>query len=312
MKAIQVAAYGSPDKLTLAELDDPVPGDNEVLIDVAAASVNPIDWKIVSGAMKAFIPLPLPFTPGVDAAGTVIAVGRNVTALKCGDEVMGFIGIVGAYAMRVVVEASRLARKPASLDFTSAAAIPAASLTAWQALHEHGALRAGQSVLIHGAAGGVGSAAVQLARLAGAYVIGTASGANGDYVKSLGATEFIDYRADDFAKRVAGVDLVLDLIGGETQAKSWSVLKPGGTLVSTVAKPDLARAHEAQATGRHFATRSDGPLLENVAALHASGEMRVHIESVFPLFEAGRALDLSRAGHVRGKVVLDATASKTA
>jgi NADPH:quinone reductase-like Zn-dependent oxidoreductase len=153
--------------MTLAKLDDPVPGDDEVLIDVAAAAVNPIDWKIVSGAMKAFIPLPLPFTPGVDAAGTVLAVGRNVSTLAPGDEVMGFIGIVGAYASRIVVDPARLARKPARLSFTDAVATPAATLTAWQALHEHGELRKGQSVLIHAAAGGVGSAAVQLAKLAG-------------------------------------------------------------------------------------------------------------------------------------------------
>lgn len=223
MKAIRVAGYGSPDSLTLAEVDDPVPGDNEVLIDVAAASVNPIDWKIVSGAMQAFIPLPLPFTPGVDAAGTIIAAGRNVTTLKPGDEVMGFIGIVGAFATRAVVEAARLARKPASVTFAEAAAIPAASLTAWQALQEHGVLQVGQSVLIHGAAGGVGSAAVQLAKLAGARVIGTGSAGNRDYVESLGADEFIDYRAEDFAKRVSRVDLVLDLIGGEN---------PGEVMVS--------------------------------------------------------------------------------
>ncbi|NOV24488.1 NADP-dependent oxidoreductase [Cupriavidus necator] len=305
MKAIRVAAYGSPDRLTVAEVDDPVPGDNEVLIDVAAASVNPIDWKIVSGAMQAFIPLPLPFTPGVDAAGTVIAVGRHVTTLEPGDKVMGFIGIVGAFATRAVVEASRLARKPESVSFAEAAALPAASLTAWQALQEHGALRAGQAVLIHGAAGGVGSAAVQLAKLAGARVIGTGSARNRDYVQSLGADAFIDYRAEDFSKRVSRVDLVLDLIGGETQDRSWSVLKSGGTLVSTVARPDSARAQGAQANGRHFATRSDGPLLEKLAALHAAGDLRTHIDSVFPLSYAGHALGHSMSGHVRGKVVLD-------
>ncbi|WP_373376326.1 NADP-dependent oxidoreductase [Cupriavidus nantongensis] len=305
MKAIRVTAYGSPDRLPLVEMDDPVPDDNEVLIDVAAASVNPIDWKIVSGAMQAFIPLPLPFTPGVDAAGTVIAVGRNVTSLKPGDEVMGFIGIVGAFATRAVVEAARLARKPASLTFAQAAAIPAASLTAWQALHEHGVLQAGQSVLIHGAAGGVGSAAVQLAKLAGARVTGTGSAGNRDYVGSLGADAFIDYRAEDFTRRVPRVDLVLDLIGGETQQRSWSVLKPGGTLVSTVARPDAARARDAQAIGRHFATRSDGPLLEKLAALHASGDLRTHIDSVFSLSAAGQALGHSMGGHVRGKVVVD-------
>ena len=309
MKAIQVAAYGSPDAMTLAELDDPVPGDNEVLIDVAAAAVNPIDWKIVSGAMKAFIPLPLPFTPGVDAAGTVVAVGRNVTTLAPGDEVMGFIGIVGAYATRLVVDASRLARKPERLSFAEAAAMPAATLTAWQALHEHGALKAGQTVLIHAAAGGVGSAAVQLAKLAGAHVIGTASAGNREYVESLGAAAFIDYRAQDFTKQVSQVDLVLDLIGGATQAQSWSVLKRGGILVSTVSKPDAERAgNPAQATGRHFATRADGPLLAALAALHASGDLRTHVDSVFSLPEASHALAKSMGGHVRGKVVLDVAA----
>ncbi|CAG2142859.1 L-threonine 3-dehydrogenase [Cupriavidus yeoncheonensis] len=308
MKAIRVAAYGSLDAMTVAELDDPVPGDDEVLIDVAAAGVNPIDWKIASGAMKAFIPLPLPFTPGVDAAGTVLAVGRNVSTLSPGDEVMGFIGIVGAYASRIVVDPARLARKPARLGFAQAAAVPAATLTAWQALHEHGELRKGQRVLIHAAAGGVGSAAVQLARLAGAHVIGTASAGNREYVQGLGATEVIDYRAKDFAEQVSNVDLVLDLVGGTTQARSWSVLKRGGILVSTVSKPDTGRGDEAQATGRHFATRADGPQLAALAALYASGDLRTHVDSVIPLPEASRALARSMAGHVRGKVVLDTTA----
>lgn len=309
MKAIRVSAYGSPDVMTLAELDDPVPGENEVLIDVAAAAVNPIDWKIVSGSMKAFIKLPLPFTPGVDAAGTVIAVGRNVTTLVPGDEVMGFIGIVGAYASRVVVDAARLARKPAGLSFAEAAAMPAATLTAWQALHEHGALQSGQSVLIHAAAGGVGSAAVQLARLAGAHVIGTASADNRDYVLDLGAAQFIDYRAGDFSQQVPNVDLVIDLVGGTTQTRSWSVLKQGGTLVSTVSRPDTNHAGiPAGAIGKHFATRTDGQLLTELAALNASGDLRVHLDSAFPLAEANRALERSMGGHVRGKVILDMSA----
>jgi NADPH:quinone reductase-like Zn-dependent oxidoreductase len=218
---------------------------------------------------------------------------------------MGFIGIVGAFATRAVVEATRLARKPASLAFTGAAASPAATLTAWQALHEHGVLQPGQSVLIHGAAGGVGSAAVQLARLAGARVIGTGSGASRQYVESLGADAFVDYRTEDFAERVSMVDLVLDLIGGGTQEKSWSVLKPGGTLVSTVARPDAARAKAAQATGRHFATRSDATQLGHLATLHASGDLRAHIDSVFGLSDVGQALHHSKGGHVRGKIVVD-------
>lgn len=309
MKAIRVFAYGTPDVLTLAEVDDPVPGENEVLIDVATAAVNPIDWKIVSGSMQAFIKLALPFTPGVDAAGTVVAVGRNVTTLAPGDEVMGFIGIVGAYASRVVVDAARLARKPAGLSFAQAAAMPAATLTAWQALHEHGALQSGQSVLIHAAAGGVGSAAVQLANLAGAQVIGTASAGNRDYVLELGAAQFIDYRAGDFSQQVPKVDLVIDLVGASTQARSWSVLKPGGTLVSTVSRPDTDHADiPAGATGKHFSTRADGQLLTDLAALYASGGLRTHLDSAFPLAQANRALERSMGGHVRGKVILDMSA----
>jgi NADPH:quinone reductase-like Zn-dependent oxidoreductase len=312
MKAIRVAAYGSPDAMILAELDDPVPGDDEVLVDVAATSVNPIDWKIVSGAMQAFIPLPLPFTPGVDAAGTIIAVGRNVTGFSPGDEVMGFIGIVGAYASRIVVDPQRLARKPEGLTFMQAAAIPAATLTAWQALHEHGELRAGQTVLIHAAAGGVGSAAVQLAKLAGARVIGTASTANHDYVRDLGVTDVIDYRAGDFARQVSGVDLVLDLVGGDTQSRSWPVLKPGGILVSTVSKPDPARAQAMRVVGRHFATRSDGRQLAKLSAAFAAGDLRIRIDSVFPLADASQAMARNRGGHTQGKVVLDVSAELSA
>ncbi len=188
---------------------------------------------------------------------------------------MGFIGIVGAYASPIIVDPARLARKPARLSFADAAAIPAAMLTTWQALHEHGGLRKGQRVLIHAAAGGVGSAAAQLARPAGAHVIGIASTGNREYVQGLGAAEVIDYRAVDFAEQIDDVDLVLDLVGGTTQARSWSVLKRGGILVSTVAKPNATLGNEAQATGKHFATRSGSPQLAALAALHASGELQL-------------------------------------
>ncbi len=218
---------------------------------------------------------------------------------------MGFIGIVGAFATRAVVNANRLARKPASLSFLEAAAIPAASLTAWQALHEHGGLRAGQRVLIHAAAGGVGSAAVQLAKLAGADVTATASAGNRSYVQDLGAMDVIDYTQEDFAARTSKFDLVLDLVGGDTQARSWSVLQRGGVLVSTVSKPDSARGKDVGATGKNFAAHADGSLLARLAARYASGELRTHIDSVLPFSNASHALTQSMTGHVRGKVVLD-------
>ncbi|MFJ4294148.1 NADP-dependent oxidoreductase [Cupriavidus sp. NPDC089707] len=304
MKAILVDAFGGPETMTLREVADHRPGDNEVLVDIASTSVNPIDWKIVSGAMRSVIPVPLPFTPGVDAAGTVIAVGRNVTTFAPGDEVMGFIGILGSYATRAVVSAERLARKPGNVPLTEAGAIPAVTLTAWQALFEHGGLRAGQRILIHAAAGGVGSAAVQLAALAGAEVVGTASRANLDYVRSLGAATVIDYGAEDFARRVVEADMVLDLVGGYTQEQSWSVLKPGGILVSSVSQPDILRGRASGAEGIRFSTRPDGKQLSEIAALYESGKLRTQVDSVFPLNEASHAMTRSMTRHARGKVII--------
>ncbi|WP_027211381.1 NADP-dependent oxidoreductase [Burkholderia sp. WSM2232] len=307
MKAIRVAAYGGPESLELQDIEEPPVGDEEVLIDVASTSVNPVDWKIVTGMMKGFIPLPLPFTPGVDVAGTVAALGRNVTGLAVGAEVFGFIGITGGYATRAVSSADRLALKPKNVGFLEAGGIPATALTAWQALHEHGGLRAGQRVLIHGAAGGVGSVAVQLARIAGAEVIATASARNLEYVKSLGASTVIDYAANDFERNASDVDIVLDLVGGDTQTRSWSVLRRGGTLVSTVSLPDASRGADVGAIGKRFATRPDGEQLSVLASLYESGQLRTEIDSVYPLVRAGEALAKSMAGHVRGKVIIQAT-----
>lgn len=304
MKAIRVAAYGDPGVMQLRDVDIPVPGDDEVLIEIKASAVNPIDWKIVTGAMQRFIPLPLPFTPGVDAAGVVVEVGRNVTTLRAGDEVLGFIGIVGAYATHAVVAADKLARKPASIDFDTAASIPAAALTAWQALHEHGRVQQGDKVLIHAAAGGVGSAAVQMAALAGARVIGTASARNRDHVLRLGAEDVIDYNAGDFTKQVSDADLVLDLVGGDTQDRSWSVLRRGGRMVSTVSQPDAMRAREIGGEGMRFSTRSDGRLLSDIVALYEAGRLSNRIDSIFALADAGDAMRKSMTQHVRGKVVI--------
>ncbi len=198
MKAIRVAQYGQPEGLSLQERPTLAPGPGEVLIEVAGSGVNPIDWKILSGAMQAFIPLELPYTPGVEVAGRVTEVGEGVENFAVGDEVFGFIGIVGGYATQVAAAASRLAHRPGRLSALEASGVPAAALTAWQALHEHAQVRDGQTVLIHGAAGGVGSMAVQMARVAGATVIATASARNHDYLKSLGADQVIDYTQTRF------------------------------------------------------------------------------------------------------------------
>jgi len=304
MKAIRVHEYGSPDVLRLEDIADPLAGEGEVLIDVEGAAVNPIDWKILSGSMKAFIPLPLPYTPGTEVAGTIFAIGKGVSGFAVGDKVFGFIGIVGGYATKAAVPADRLALRPRSLSALQASGVAVAALTDWQALHEQAGLKAGQRVLIHGAAGGVGSMAVQIARHAGATVIATASSGNHDYLEKIGANQLIDYRSQAFEDVVADVDIVLDLIGGETQLHSWKVLKRGGVLVSPVSAPnaELAKVHGVSA--KNFATRPDGRQLTAIAELFDAGQLSIEVE-VFPISQVKQAVGKSMAGHTRGKIVLN-------
>ncbi|WP_434680990.1 NADP-dependent oxidoreductase [Pseudomonas sp. R1-18] len=304
MKAIQVAQYGQAEALELKEVPDLAPNDDQVLVNVAGSGINPIDWKILSGAMKQFIPLPLPYTPGVEVSGTVAAIGKNVSDFAVGDKVFGFIGIVGGYATQALSTADRLAHAPTNLSLEQAGGVPAAALTAWQALHEHAAIEAGQKVLIHGGAGGVGSFAIQMAHLAGAYVIATSSAKNHDYLRSLGADEVIDYTSAKFEDSVADVDAVIDLVGGDTQARSWSVIKRGGVLVSPVSAPAAEKAREYGVSGKNFATRSDGRQLAEIAALFTAGKLRLEAQ-VVPLTEVIDAVKQSWAGHTRGKIVLD-------
>lgn len=306
MKAIRVYEYGNPEVLQLEDIADPVAGEGEVLIEVAGAGVNPIDWKVLSGAMKAFIPLPLPFTPGVEVSGKVIATGPGVTQFKLGDEVFGFINIVGGYASKAVAPVTKLALKPQSLSALQAGAVPATALTAWQALTEHAGVQRRQKVLIHAAAGGVGSMAVQIAKYLGAEVIATASASNHAYLKQLGADYVIDYTSQAFEDVVSEVDVVLDLVGGDTQNRSFRVLKRGGLLISPVSAPSITLANDYGVTPINFATRSDGAQLSLIAELFDRGHLPVDVE-VFPLSEAQRALEksLSRRGH--GRLVLDPT-----
>lgn len=304
MKAIQVAEYGQIERLELIELEELVPNDDQVLIDVAGSGINPIDWKILSGAMKEFIPMSFPYTPGVEVAGTIAAVGKNIHEYALGDEVFGFIGIGGGYATQALATPDRLAHKPDGLSLLHAGGIPAAALTAWQALHEHAEIKPGQTVVIHGAAGGVGSFAVQLARLAGAHVVATGSARNRDYLRSLGAHQFIDYTAQQFENLVSNVDTVIDLVGGDTQDRSWTVIKRGGALVSPVSTPNAQKAREYGVVSKNFATRSDGRQLAEMAKLFAEKKLHAEVE-VVPLSSAAEALMLSRGGHIRGKLVFD-------
>src|SRR5438067_13066074 len=235
MKAVRVHNYGGPEVLRFEDAPRPTPGSDELLIRVHAASVNPIDWKVRAGYMKDYIPLPLPFIPGWDVSGVVEAVGSGVTTFKKGDEVYARPDVTahgyGAYAEYVVAKETETALKPKSIDHVHATTIPVGAVTAWRALFDTAGLKEGQKVLIHGAAGGVGSFAVQLAKWKGAHVIGTASIRNQAFLRTLGADETIDYQNRRFEEAVHDVDVVFDNIGGDTQQRSWQTLRKGGILV---------------------------------------------------------------------------------
>lgn len=309
MKAVRIHTYGGPEVLRYEEAPRPKPGAGEVLLRVHAAGVNPVDWKIREGYFKGRVDHSLPLILGWDVSGLVEGTGSGVARLKKGDEVYSRPDIArdGAYAEYIVVRETEVALKPKAIDHIHAAAIPLAALTAWQSLFDAAGLSAGQKVLIHAAAGGVGSFAVQLAKWKGAHVVGTASKRNQDFVQNLGADETIDYQTTRFEEMVREVDVVFDTIGGETQTRSWKVLKKGGILISIVGAPSAkeATAHGMRETSV-FVQPSSAQLTE-LAELVDSGKLKPVVETVLPLSEARRAHELSQTGHTRGKIVLEVT-----
>jgi NADPH:quinone reductase-like Zn-dependent oxidoreductase len=304
MKAVRIHQFGGPETLQLEDLARPEPGPDEVLVRIDAASVNPVDYKIRNGG---YLPEKnLPMTLGRDVAGVVDAAGADAGPYQEGDAVYALLDRDhGGYAEYVVVKAQDCALMPERLDYVQAAAVPLAGLTAWQGLFDHGKLIAGQRVLIHGAAGGVGHLAVQFARARGATVVATCSAKDLDYVRGLGATEVLDYHIGRFEEQIDPVDLVYDLVGGETQDRSWTALKDGGTMVSTLTEPDKIKAEAKHARGVHYMAHSDGVQLAEIAKLIDAGEVTPTIARVFPLYDAAEAEGLLEAGHVRGKIVLD-------
>ncbi len=306
MKAIRIHEYGGPDVLVLEDVVRPGIAEDEVLVKVYAAAVNPLDWKVRAGYLKDLLPIKPPIIPGWDFSGVVEKTGSSVTGLNPGDEVYGLPDIMrdGSYAEYIAVEAGIVAKKPRSVDHIQAASVPLAGLTAWQALFDVGGLEGGQRVLIHAAAGGVGSFAVQFAQNRGAYVIGTASAINRDYLLKLGADEVIDYTTAPFDEAVQDIDLVLDTMSGEVQERSWKVLRKGGILVSTLGPPDAGKALEHGAKGVPVFVQPDSAQLAEIAQLIDSGSVRANVTEVLPLEEAGRAHELSETHHVRGKIVL--------
>lgn len=316
MKAIRFHDYGTPEVLRYEEAPIPVPAPHEVRVRVHAAGVNPADRQIRAG-LRFRLEKPFAFIPGCEVSGVVDSCGDAVTDLVPGDAVFAMIGTLGGgYAEAVVAAADHVAPKPAALTHEQAAALPVAGLTAWDALVAAGDVRAGQTVLIHAAAGGVGHIAVQLAKWRGAQVIGTASAENEGFLRELGADAVIDYRTTAFDSGLRGVDLVVDLIprdvdeasdalARETMARSWAVLKDGGLQVSICAKPVPGPADRRRGLRGAYARAKPGRNgLAAIAALVEAGHLRPAVGRILNLRQARQAHELIQSGHTRGKIVL--------
>ena len=307
-KAYRLHSYGGPESIQLDDVPVPTSGASQVLVAVSAVGMNPFDWKIREGYVKDVMKLDLPITLGVDFVGAVAALGEGSSRFKIGDRVMTMSTSLGAYAEHIAVDESILARVPNALSDTDAATLPIPGLTAWKAVHQAGEPRPGMRVLIHGASGTAGSFAVQFAKAAGCCVIGTASAKNRDYVLSLGADEFIDYRTEQFEESVKDVDLVLDfvLLGGDmnTTDRSWSVLKPNGAIVS-VADPTITGKVPDGFRGFFPDIQPDAARLEDIADQLASGKIKSKVARVFRRGELLKAMEINQAGGTTGRLIVD-------
>ncbi|HEX2313734.1 MAG TPA: NADP-dependent oxidoreductase [Thermomonospora sp.] len=308
MRAVSQDVLGGPEVLKVVEVDRPEPGPAEVLVRVRAAGVNPTDWKHRAHGYWLGEP---PFVLGWDVSGVVEAVGAGAALHKPGDEVFGMLPYpagAGSHAEYVTAPTRAFARKPAGIDHVQAGALPLAALTAWQALVDTAGVQAGQRVLVHAAAGGVGHLAVQIAKAHGAHVIGTASAGKHDLVRRLGADEVVDYTRVDFAEAVRDVDIVIEGIGGDYGPRSLATLRPGGVLVSLVLNnvdPDLdALADKAGIRHEQMLVEVDHAALARIADLAAGGALRAEIDTVLPLERAAEAHARGETGRTTGKIVL--------
>ncbi len=305
MKAVTINEYGDKNVLNYTDVERPEPQNDEVLVKVHIAAVNPVDWKIRDGLGEMF-GLKLPIILGCEIAGTIEEMGADVKKFKTGDEVFGYISLTrnGGYAEYVIAKESEIVKKPQDIDFENAAAISVGALTAWQAIFDTANLQSGQKILIHGASGGVGSMAVQLTKAKGAYIVATASGKNEEFVKNLGADEFVDYTKQKFEDVAKDVDVVFDTIGGETQKRSFQTLKKGGFLVSIVAPPEQESAEKFGVKAEMISVQPNAEQLAEITKLVEEGKVKTHVETILPLSEVKKAHALSESGRTRGKIVL--------
>jgi NADPH:quinone reductase-like Zn-dependent oxidoreductase len=304
MKAVVAHEYGAPEVLKFEEVPRPEPQEDEVLVRVIASGVNPADPLTLSGKYAREFGTHLPLIPGYDIAGVVEKTGAKVTNLKAGDAVYGYPTFGGGWAEYVTVKQWEVAAKPKALNFAEAAAVPMGALTAWQALVDTAQLQAGQTMLVHGGSGGVGSFAVQIAKARGARVIATASTANQDLLKQLGADVAIDYTKTRFEDVAKDVDAVLDPVGKETLARSYGVVKKGGIVMSLVARPDPVELEKRGIRGAAISVHPDAEDLAEIARLIDAGKIKPVVTEVLPLSEAIAAQRQAETHHTRGKLVL--------
>lgn len=305
MKAVRIHSFGGPEVLVYEDAPRPTMGGDEVLVRVHAASINPVERFVRGGYLQGRVEFTLPLILGLDLSGVVEAVGPGVTGIAVGDAVYGYSNMMrqGAYAEYAAVGANEVAPKPKTIDHVAASAVPLAGLTAWQALDLLG-LTGGQSVLVHGAGGGVGTFAVQFAVQRGVRVLATAAAHNGDLLRALGVDQVIDYTITNFEDVVDNVDGVLDLVGGDVQARSLAVLKPGGVLVTTAGQPDAAAAEASGVRALGMMAYADPTQLALIGGLIDAGAVKPVVSEVFPLAEARQAHALAERGHAQGKIVL--------
>ena len=302
MKAIEINAYGNMDVVNYVDVERPEPAADEILVKILHAGVNPVDWKIRNGLGER-LGLKLPIKLGGEITGIVETLGADVKNFNVGDEVYGII-TSGGFAEYALAKSTDIALKPRSISFEQAAAIPLGALTAWQAIFDLANLTSGQKILITGASGGVGSLAVQLAKAKGAYVIGMASGSNKDFVRNVGADEFIDYTQQNFFDIVKDVDVVFDTVGGDTFSKAFSTLKKGGFLVTAVEFPTEEKAREFGIKAARVFCKPNVQELNEITQLVDDGKLKARVSVVFPLAQIKEALQISEDGHTRGKIVL--------
>ena len=303
MRAIELKDFGGPEQLIEVEVPKPIAGRGQVVVRIHATSFNPVDIKRASGKMRQVFPVTFPFIPGGDLSGTIDSLGPNIVGHQVGDEVYGDTETAGTYAEFIAISVDRIARKPRNLTHVGAASLSVVAQTALQAL-DHAHLKSGQGILIHGAGGAVGSAAVQLAHLRGAHVIATASPSSFDRLQSYGVDQLIDYKSTPFESAIKNpVDAVLDTIGGEVQQRSYTVLKPGGTLVAIAQPPSPVEAAKNGVKALFFSTQSSPGTLREVTQAIEAGQLKPFVARTYPLGQVAQAWQDITTTRIEGKVV---------